>query len=378
MSVTAIPMADMRQSYLAYRDEIDAAIKRVLESGWYILGAELEAFEKSFAGWTGAKHCIGVGNGTNAITIALQGLGIGPGDAVFTVSHTAVATVMAIERAGAQPVLVDICPDSFTIDPTKLEAAVVEYARTGAAGVPKAVVAVHLYGHPCDVESIRSICDRYNLKLVEDCAQAHGGTVNGKPVGSLGDAAAFSFYPTKNLGTFGDAGAITTSDDEVASRCGALRQYGWFERYHSEIHGDNSRLDELHAAILSVRLAHLDSEIAARRLVAERYDAGLAGHVAVPMVRSGYGHAYHLYVIRSPARDALARALAEAKIGSALHYPAAVHRQKAYSGGVHVGPGGLPVTDRILGEILSLPMHPFLKDADVDRVIDEVAKWART
>lgn len=374
----AISMVDLRQGYISYRDEFDAAIKRVLESGWYVLGPELENFEKDFARWCGARHCIGVGNGTNAITIALRGLEIGSGDAVFTVSHTAVATVAGIERAGAEPVLIDIDPKTYTIDPIKLEEAVVAFGRSGSAGRPRAVIAVHIYGHPCDMAALRAICDRHDLNLIEDCAQAHGATVGGKRIGSLADAAAFSFYPTKNLGAFGDGGAIVTSDEQLAQRCAALRQYGWFERYYSDISGDNSRLDELHAAILSVRLSHLDDEIAARQSIAERYNKGLAEHVQVPMVQNGYTHAFHLYVIRTAARDALSSSLNGQNIASALHYPAAVHRQKAYEGRIYTGPGGLPVTDQVYGELLSLPMHPFLKDSDVNRVIEQVSRWKVT
>ena len=226
--------------------------------------------------------------------------------------------------------------------------------------------------------ALRAICDRHGLKLIEDCAQAHGATVGGKRIGSLADAAAFSFYPTKNLGAFGDGGAIVASDEHLAKRCAALRQYGWFERYYSDISGDNSRLDELHAAVLAVRLCHLDDEIARRQSIAGRYNAGLAAYVAVPTVRDGYTHAYHLYVIRTAARNNLAQFLDAQKIANALHYPEAVHHQKAYTGKISVGPGGLSVTDRLYEEILSLPMHPFLSDGDVDRVIEQVSQWART
>jgi len=223
---------------------------------------------------------------------------------------------------------------------------------------------------------LRAICDRHGLKLIEDCAQAHGATIDGKRIGDLADAAAFSFYPTKNLGAFGDGGAIVTSDQQLAKRYAALRQYGWFERYYSDISGDNSRLDELHAAILSVRLIHLDDEIATRQRIAERYNGGLSAHVEIPTVRDGYTHAYHLYVIRTAARNELAAFLDAQKIDTAFHYPAAVHHQKAYEGKIYIGPGGLSVTDRLYEEILSLPMHPFLSNGDVDRVIEQVGRWA--
>ena len=376
MSDAPVAMVELRHGYLAYRDEIDAAVRRVLESGWYILGREVGAFEDGFAKWCGVGHAVGVGNGTDAVTVALRALEIGQGDAVFTVSHTAVATVAAIELAGATPVLVDVDPDTYTIDPGKLEEAVIHYAASGKAGTPKAVIAVHLYGQICDVGALKAICDRFGLRFVEDCAQAHGTTLDGRRAGSFGDIATFSFYPTKNLGAFGDAGAIVTNDASLAEQCRALRQYGWFRHYHSDIAGQNSRLDELHAAILSVRLGHLGQEIATRHKVARRYDEGLRG-VAVPQVRPNSEHSYHLYVVRAAARDALIGALKAQGIGSAIHYPLPVHLQKAYERRLAVAPGGLAVTERLCKEILSLPMHPFLSEQDVDRVIDAVCRFLR-
>jgi len=370
MSEREVAMVDLRAAYHVQAAEIDAAAKRVLESGWYILGKELAAFEQAFAKWCTAAHAVGVANGTDAIVVALRGLGVGEGDTVFTVSHTAVATVAAVELAGAIPVLVDIDPATYTIDPAKLEDAVKAAKVSGSR--PKAVIAVHLYGHPCDVAAISNICRRHGLFFIEDCAQAHGATVNNSRVGSLGDIASFSFYPTKNLGAFGDGGAVTTDDETLAKRCAAIRQYGWTERYLSDITGMNSRLDEVHAAMLSVRLTRLDTEIAARRAVAAAYDRAFQGLVDTPLVRPGMGHAYHLYVIRSPARDAMAKALKAKGIGTGVHYPLPVHLQKAYAGRVAVAASGMMETERAAREVLSLPMHAFLTEADVAYVIEGV------
>jgi dTDP-4-amino-4,6-dideoxygalactose transaminase len=370
MSERNVAMVDLRAAYAVQAAELDAACKRVLESGWYILGKELTDFEQAFAKWCTTAHAIGVGNGTDAIVVALRALGVGEGDTVFTVSHTAVATVAAVEMAGAIPVLVDIVPDTYTIDPSKLEEAVKASRAAGAR--PKAVIAVHLYGHPCDLAAIADICRRQDLFLIEDCAQAHGAMVQGKRVGSIGDIASFSFYPTKNLGAFGDGGAVVTDNEEWARRSAAIRQYGWTERYLSDITGMNSRLDEIHAAMLSVRLTRLESEIAARRAVAAAYDHGLAGAIQTPIVRPGMSHAYHLYVVRSGRRDALAQALKAKGIGTGVHYPLPVHLQKAYAGRIQVAASGMRETERAAREVLSLPMHAFLSEEDVRHVVENV------
>jgi dTDP-4-amino-4,6-dideoxygalactose transaminase len=375
MTDKPVSMVDLRGGYLAQQAEIDAAVKRVLESGWYILGKECESFERSFAAWCGVNHAVGVGNGTDAIVIALKTLGLGPGDAVFTVSHTAVATVAGIELAGATPVLVDI-DASFTIDPGKLEAAVRAYAVSGKAGRPRAVLAVHLYGQPCDIPAIADICRRHGLFLIEDCAQAHGATINGTRVGSFGDIASYSFYPTKNLGAFGDGGAVATNDKNLAERASALRQYGWKERYLSDLQGMNTRLDEIQAAMLAVRLTRLDEEIERRRAIAGRYDAQLQPIIATPAARPGARHAYHLYVVRTARRDALAAALKAAGIATGIHYPVPVHLQKAYADRIRLAPSGMAETEKAACEVLSLPMHAFLGNADADRVADSVKRWA--
>lgn len=372
-----VPLTAPGAGYLRYRDEIDAAVRRVLESGWYILGKEVEAFERAFAAYCGVSAVVGVGNGTDAIALALRALGIGPGDAVFTVSHTAVATVAAIEMAQAAPVLVDVDPQTYTLDLQKLADSIQDFARSGRAGRPRAVIAVHLYGHPADLTGLRELCDRHGLFLIEDCAQAHGARYAGRPVGSVGDASAFSFYPTKNLPAFGDGGAVAFADEAAARRCRALREYGWYHRYLSDVPGVNSRLDELHAAILSVRLHHLDEEVAQRQAIARLYDEALPrDFVAIPAVRRDCQHAYHLYVVRSAARDALRDALSAQGIGTGVHYPQPVHLQNAYRGRVALGAGGMAVTEQLASQVLSLPMHPFLSRRDVAAVIDAVRSCA--
>jgi len=362
------------RGYAAYRSEIDSAVRRVLESGWYILGREVSAFEQAFASYCAVRHAVGVANGTDAIHLALRSLQVGHGDAVFTVSHTATATVAGIGMSGATPVLVDVDELTYTIDLQKLADSIKGYARSGAAGRPRAVVAVHLYGHPCSLRELRALCDQHQLFLIEDCAQAHGATYGSKPVGAFGDAAAFSFYPTKNLAAFGDGGAVVLADNEVAQRCRALREYGWYTRYLSDIPGVNSRLDELQAAILSVRLKHLDAELESRRAVAARYNAELGAAVVTPTVRQGCQHAYHLYVVRAQPRESLRTVLSEHGIGTGIHYPAPVHRQQTYAG-TPVGAGGLEVTERLQTQILSLPMHPFLSTSEVTQVVTAAGVW---
>jgi dTDP-4-amino-4,6-dideoxygalactose transaminase len=376
MSKVSIPIIDLAAGYRQYRAELDVRIGRVLSSGWYILGEEVTRFENQFADWLKVDHVIGVANGTDAINLALRSLGIGTGDAVFTVSHTAVATAAAIEMSGATPVLIDVDASSRNIDIGKLSESVRNFSRIAGKLRPKALVAVHLYGQSCDMNALRRVCDEGDLHLIEDCAQAHGTTFGGARVGSFGAAAAFSFYPTKNLGAFGDAGAVAFRDSATAARCRALREYGWTSRYVSEFSGINSRLDEFQAAVLSVKLTHLDGEIAKRREVARAYDAGLAGVVETPRVSAGSEHAYHLYVIRCAQRDSLRNHLQNAGIGTGIHYPVPVHLQPAYRDRIPLGLGGLAVTEALAGEILSLPMHPFLSAQDVDRVVNAVKDWA--
>ena len=362
--------ANPRAQYLAHKSEIDAAIQRVLEGGRYVLGPEVTTFEAEFAGYIGVAHGIGVANGTDAIAIALKALGIGPGDEVITTAHTAVATVAAIELAGATPVFADIDPTFYTLDPGLVERAI--SPRT------KAIIPVHLYGQPADIPSFVSLAKQYGLRLIEDCAQCHGARYAGKRLGSFGDVACFSSYPTKNLGALGDAGAIVTNDAELANRCRLIREYGWAERYVSHLAGQNSRLDELQAAVLRVKLTALDSDNARRGDIADQYDRALAGTgLVLPARRENSSHVFHLYVLRSQRRDALIEQLRGQGVGALIHYPVPVHRQKAYAGRVRGGES-LPETERAATEVLSLPMYPELSKAEVEQVVASVQRFTES
>lgn len=367
-----LPM-DPRASFMAHRAEFLDAITRVLDGGRYILGPETAAFEEEFAAYLGLPHCVGVASGTDALQVGLRALGIGPGDAVLTVSHTAVATVAAIEMAGAVPILVDVDPTTFTMSVESLESAVDAFASTHRL---RAVIPVHLYGHPANMPAILDVARRNNLLVLEDCAQAHGAELNGTRVGRFGDAAAFSFYPTKNLGALGDGGAIVSTDSGIAARARSLREYGWQDRYVSAEPGVNSRLDELQAAILRVKLAHLDAENDRRRAVASAYgELSSTADLVLPSEAPGVKHVYHLYVVRSRQRERLKQHLAELGVHTMIHYPVPVHQQPAYEGRLPIVPGGLPVTEQLRDEILSLPMHPYLSDADVQAVREAVASF---
>ena len=361
-----VPQNDLKANYLAHQREIDEAVRQTLDSGWYILGKQVAAFEQEFAAYLGAAHCVGVANGTDALTLALRACGVGAGDAVITVSHTAVATVAAIELAGAVPLLVDIDPVTFTISPQAVEDAVKSYQ--GGAKL-KAIIAVHLYGHPAEMAAIADLARRFELLVVEDCAQAHGARIGIQKVGTYGDIAAFSFYPTKNLGALGDGGAVVTNDAGLAEQVRLLREYGWRERYVSEMAGMNSRLDELQAAILRVKLKRLDEENERRREIAQVYDEQLAAaSLRLPIGRGNISHVYHQYVLRTGERDPLKERLKEQGIGTLIHYPAPVHLQPAYRNRILSGSGGLPQTERAAREVLSLPMFPQLTGEQVQRV----------
>jgi dTDP-4-amino-4,6-dideoxygalactose transaminase len=367
-----VPQNDPKAAYLAQQAAIDSAIAGVLASGWYILGQETSAFEAEFAAAMGCRHAIGVGNGTDALVLALRALGIGPGQTVATVAHTAVATVAAIETAGARPLLIDIDPATYTMDPASLALALA--APPPGGDRIAAILPVHLYGQAADLAALGTLARGHGARLIEDCAQAHGASFDGRPVGSFGDIACFSFYPTKNLGALGDGGALTTSDDALAAEIRALREYGWRgRRYVSERTGVNSRLDELQAAILRVKLPHLAADNARRTAIASRYDAGLAGlDLALPSRAPARSHVFHQYVVRTKRRHALRDALQAAGIGTNIHYPVPIHLQPAYQGRIAVGPSGLAETERAAGEILSLPMYPQLDDAQVERTIAAV------
>jgi dTDP-4-amino-4,6-dideoxygalactose transaminase len=367
-----VPQADPGAGYRAHAAEIDAAVARVLGSGWYILGAEGRAFEAGFAAWLGTAHAAGCGNGTDALALALRALGIGPGCAVATVSHTAVATVAAIEMAGAVPVLIDIDPLHYTMDAGELA----DVLAAPPPGLPpiRAAIPVHLYGQAADLDAILPLCRRHGVAVIEDCSQAHGATLGGRRLGTLGAVGTFSLYPTKNLGALGDGGVIATDDAALAERLTALRQYGWRTHYVSEEVGINSRLDEVQAAILSVKLRHLDAGNAARRAIADRYDAALGGSaLAPPARRAGAEHVFHQYVVRAADRDGLRARLREAGIGTGVHYPVPVHLQPAYAGRVALGPAGCRASERAAAEVLSLPMFPELTDAQVSAVCDVVS-----
>ena len=362
-----LPM-DPKATFIAHREEILDAVTRVLDGGRYILGDETRAFEQEFAAHAGVEYGVGVASGTDALQVGLRAMGIGPGDAVLTVSHTAVATVAAIEMTGATPVLVDIDAATMNMSPRSLRETI-----SGYSGVHrlKAVVPVHLYGHPADMPAILEIAREHGLQVLEDCAQAHGAGIKGKRVGGFGDVAAFSFYPTKNLGAFGDGGAIVTNDAGIADRARALREYGWRDRYISADAGVNSRLDELHAAMLRVKLRYLDAENERRRQIALAYRVVLEdSEFTLPVEQPGAHHVYHLYVVRTPHRDRLQKHLSERGVLTLVHYPQPVHLQPAYRERVPVAPGGLPVTEQVCGEILSLPMHPYLSDEDVAEVCE--------
>ncbi|MEA2981757.1 MAG: hypothetical protein QOF09_3580 [Alphaproteobacteria bacterium] len=342
---------------------------RVLESGVYVLGEEVEGFEREFASYCGVAHAVGAASGTDALILALKALDIGPGDEVITVSHTAVATAAAVLAVGATPVLVDIDPH-YTLDPGRIDFAVTR--RT------KAILAVHLYGQAADMDAIGAMAWRHGLRMIEDCAQAAGGSYRGKRVGSLGDIACFSFYPTKNLGAIGDGGAVVTGDAGLAARVRRLRQYGWDESRKTREIGLNSRLDPLQAAILKVKLPGLDTDNARRGAIARRYGNGLAGlPMTLPAARAGTSHVYHLYVVACDDRDGLMAHLQGEEIGSTIHYADPVHRQPGYAERVRVPDAGLPATEKAAARILTLPLYPELSDEQVDRVIASIRGFYR-
>jgi dTDP-4-amino-4,6-dideoxygalactose transaminase len=364
-----VPFGNLRAHYDAYREEIDAAVRRALDSGWYVLGREIEAFEQEFAAYVGVRHCVGVGNGTDAIEVALRALDVGAGDEVITVSHTATFTAIGISGAGAEPVFVDIDERTYAMDAKAAARAVTKQT--------KAIVPVHLYGEPADLDAIEREVGGA-IPIVEDVAQAHGAMLRGRRLGGIGKLACFSFYPSKNLGAFGDGGAVTTNDDALAERLRQLRNGGQADRYQHVVRGVNSRLDELQAAILRAQLPHLDAMNTRRREIAARYSRGLEGLTGLVLPRAepaDMRFVFHLYVVRSPHRDALRASLAKLGIAAQVHYPIPAHRQPAFAA---QGRGlELPVTDRVCAEVLSLPMYPGLSDAEVDCVIAAVRTAVR-
>jgi dTDP-4-amino-4,6-dideoxygalactose transaminase len=367
-----IPFLDLRAAYLELKAEIDAAVLRSLESGWYIGGAEVEAFEAEYANYCGAQFCIGVGNGLDALHLSLKALGVGPGDEVIVPSNTYIATWLAVTYSGAKPVPVEPDERTYNLNPALIEAAITP--RT------KVIIPVHLYGQPADLDPILEIARRYGLRVLEDAAQAHGARYKGKRIGAHGDAVAWSFYPGKNLGAIGDAGAVTTNNPELAERVSMLRNYGSRVKYVNELAGYNSRLDPIQAAVLRVKLAYLDEWNERRRLVAGLYLKQLANTgLTLPYVPEWGEPVWHLFVLRSSERDQLQKHLASQGIGTLIHYPIPPHRQQAYAE-MGLQEGCLPISEAIHREVLSLPIGPHLSMAQAGRVVEAVQSfaWARS
>jgi len=362
VTLASVPFVQLRPAEDAAA--VEAAIRRVVDRGWFVLGPELEAFEREFAAACGLPYAVGVGTGTDALTLILRALGIGRGDEVITTPLSAAYTALAVLAAGARPVFADLDETRLTLDPPAVEAAVSPRTR--------AILPVHLYGQAADLPALSRVADRHHLALVEDCCQAHLASCGGRPAGTFGVAAAFSFYPTKNLGAFGDGGAIVTADRALAERVKRLRNGGQADRYHHVEPGVNSRLDEIQAAILRARLPWLPAWTARRRALAARYRAALAdAPVALP-VECDAGHVYHLFVIRSGARDGLQSHLARHGVETLIHYPIPVPRQPALAG---VQPAVCPIADRVCRDLLSLPLHPAMRDEDVALVARAVGSF---
>ena len=356
----SVPFVDLRTQYERIHPEVQAAMAEVFEASWFILGRRLESFEQAFASYCGGGEAVGVGSGTDALHLALRACGIGAGDEVITAAHSFIATALAIDYAGARPVFADIDPATGTLAPAAVAACLTPRTR--------AILPVHLYGQPAELGPLLEIARAQGLYVIEDACQAHGAEYQGRRVGALGDIGAFSFYPTKNLGAYGDGGLVLTRRPELAERVRLLRNYGQTQKYIHQWRGFNSRLDELQAAILEAKLAHLDAWNAARRRVAARYAAGIRRPgVQLLVERADCTHVYHLYVIRTPQRDALQRWLADHQIGTQIHYPIPIHRQAAYQD-LGLPAGSLPETEKLAAECLSLPMYPELTDDQIDWV----------
>ena len=360
-----VPFLDLAREVGELRPALDGALARVLDSGRFVGGGEVERFERAFAGFCGASHAVGVASGTDAVSIALEAVGVRPGDEVITAANTCVPTVAGIEGARAVPVLVDVDPDTFTLAADRLEGALSSRTR--------AIVPVHLYGQCADMAPLVDFARAHGLRVVEDAAHAHGAEYEGRRAGTLGDAAAFSFFPTKNLGALGDGGAVVTSDPDVGERARLLRSYGERERFRSLVRGRNSRLDAIQAALLAARLPYVESWNERRRELAEGYASALAGlDLVLPQEAEGRRHVWHLYVVRSSRRDELRRELAALGVETLVHYPRPVHRHPAYTD-LARGDGLLEVSERLAGEIVSLPLSPHLAEAELEAVVEAVA-----
>jgi dTDP-4-amino-4,6-dideoxygalactose transaminase len=362
-----IPFLDLRALNTQYQNEIQAAINRTINSGWYILGDEVKNFEKEFAEYCGVKHAIGVANGLDALTLILKAYEIGEGDEVIVPANTYIATILAISANGATPVLVEPDINSYNLDPSKIEEKIT--SKT------KAIMVVHLYGQVANMGPINEIAKKYNLKIIEDAAQAHGAIYSGKRAGSLGDAAGFSFYPSKNLGALGDGGAITTNDDELAEKLRALRNYGSHEKYKNLFKGVNSRLDEIQAAILRVKLKYLDKDNEKRRQIAEYYLNHIKNEkVILPIIESGnrLSHVWHLFVVRVENRERFQKYLKENGIQTIIHYPIPPHKQKAYEEWKHCS---FSISEEIHKTVISLPISPVLALEHVKKIVKVVNKY---
>lgn len=358
-----IPCAYPKAQYLPHKEEIDTAIQNVLNSGNYILGEEVSKFEREFADHLDIEYAVGCGSGTDALVLSMRALDIGSGDEVIVPSHTAVATVAAVVMAGASPVYVDIEPDFFTIDPDKVDAA--------CSDKTKAIIAVHIYGQSAALDTVLKIAGKRNLRVIEDCAQATGASFHNKKLGTIGDIGCFSFFPTKNMGAFGDGGAIACHDKTLAARIRGLRQYGWDENRISLEPGTNSRLDELQAAILRVKLRYLDEDNAERKKQANWYIAELSDlPITLPATRNDASHVYHLFVIQSEDRDALLQHLKQNDIAAGIHYMVPVHMMPAFKGNAH-----LLNTERIVNRIISLPLFPGMDEAAQNKVISAIRSF---
>lgn len=364
-----VPFVDLSAQYASIKDEVTEAIAKVLERTDFILGRDVALFEEEFAAFCGVDYAVGVDSGTSALELALRAYGVGPGDEVITVANTFMATALAISFTGATPVLVDIDPDTYTLDASLLESVVT--ART------KAIIPVHLYGQPADMDPILELAEQHGLVVIEDACQAHGATYKGKPVGSLGHAAAFSFYPGKNLGAYGDAGAVVTSDTKVAESLKMLRNYGSAQKYHHALRGFNRRLDTLQAAVLRVKLPYLEAWSAARRQHAKLYNELLEDSALVPTEADYARSVYHLYVVRVKNREELQANLQAQGVSTGIHYPIPVHLQPAYQD-LGYQEGDFPITERYAKEILSLPMYPELTSSLVRHVAGAIREHALT
>jgi dTDP-4-amino-4,6-dideoxygalactose transaminase len=360
-----VNFVDLKAQYATIRDEVNEAIAGVLESCAFV---NSRSFEKDFAAYIGTDHCVGVGNGTDALHLAMKAMGFGPGDELITAANTFIATAEGIGLTGATPVFVDCDPVTYNLDPALLEAAITE--RT------KAIVPVHLYGQPADMDAIMAVAQRHGLKVVEDCAQAHGATAKGRRAGTFGDAACFSFYPGKNLGAYGDAGAVVTNDEDLALRIRKHGDHGSSVKYQHDFEGTNSRLDGIQGAVLSVKLRHLDAWTDRRIAVAARYNAGLADVCVVPRTAEDVRHVFHLYVIQVNNREEVMAHLTEQDIACGIHYPVPLPATPAYAG-LGQDASRFPVSYGMADKILSLPMHGDLTDDDVDLVVEEVRKVAK-